>query len=420
MKNLDTWLKQASIKKNNVFVNEVLVERAYLFLFAIYMLYYGSYTTMFESHWPEKTLFSMQLLLGVVVFYKLVLLKDVKISQGILISVVLALFIVVRCNTGYGQLLDTALLIAGAYKIDFRKILKVYLGVSVPLIIYTIFAARLGLVTNLIYNQEGRIRESFGFIYPTDFAAHIFFFVVVWVLLRQIKCTFFELGIMVLITVFLDVYCDTRNSELGILLIVGCVTYLKIRNFIAEKKEGSYYPSKIVRWGCIISPFIFAPVMIFLCRFYNPDNSVMMFLNKVTTERLKLGKKTFDNYDTTLLGQYVQMLGNGSTTEKPADYTFIDCSYINILMRFGLLIFIVTLIILEVIMFRNINNVYILGLLMVICLHSVMEHHLFEFYYNFFIILPVASFDSVGNCNGIPKRKAGRIYKQFFVKAKDK
>lgn len=397
MQSLKDWLKHRNKIENNILENEKIIENAYLFLFGIFMLYYDSYTTMFNNQWPDKFLLYLELTLGVVVFYKFAVLECAEAKEAIFIAVILAFFIVVRVNTGYGQLLDTALLIVGAYKINYKKILKVYLGVSVPIIIWTMIAARLELVTNLIYNQEGRVRESFGFVYPTDFAAHVFFVVVAWVLLRQVKCSLFELGGMIILVVFLAANCDSRNSELGILLIVGGVIYLKVMDYIAVKKNKKYYPSKLIKWVCLGSPIIFAPVMILLCRFYNPNNQIMSFLNKVTTERLKLGKRTFDNYDIQILGQYVDMVGNGGSTEKPAYYTFIDCSYINILMRYGLLIFIVVLIILEIIMLKNRSNLYILGLIVVICLHSVMEHHLFEFYYNVFIILPFVSFQSVEN-----------------------
>ena len=124
-----------------------------------------------------------------------------------------------------------------------------------------------------------------------------------------------------------------------------------------------------------------------------PDNKIMALLNKMTTGRLKLGKKTFDYYDIQLYGQYIDMQGNGGTLEKPVDYTFIDCSYINILMRFGLIVFFVVLALITFLMIKNRENLLIVYLIMLICLHSVIEHHLFEFYYNILIILPFASFE---------------------------
>ena len=74
----------------------------------------------------------------------------------------MTIFLAVWHRTGYNILYDTALLLAGAFQINYRKILKVYLLVCIPFLIYTIIASQIGIVTNLIYNQHGRIRESFG------------------------------------------------------------------------------------------------------------------------------------------------------------------------------------------------------------------------------------------------------------------
>ena len=138
-------------------------------------------------------------------------------------------------------------------------------------------------------------------------------------------------------------------------------------------------------------------------RFYNPDNKILAFLNKALTERLKFGKRTFDDYNVTLLGQYVAMEGNGRKTNFDFRYTFIDCSYLNMLMRFGIIVFIIVLFLIEITMIRNYNNIFILGLIALICLHSAIEHHFFEYYYNFFMLLPMASFNDRNNIGFIAK-----------------
>lgn len=368
----------------------IISENLYLVLFAVYMLHYYFGTTMFQIQWPNNFLAFLHLSLMITILFRYISTNVLDLKHTLLILISFSILLIAYQHVNYTILLTNALLIIGACEINYRKIFKVYLIVSIPITLYTIIASQTGTVTNLIYNQEGRIRESFGFIYPTDFAAHIFFIVIVWVLLRQWKCTYVELGIMVLLTVFLHFNCDTRCSEITILLIVGWVAFLKIR--IAKKKSVNYQLPLPVKCGCLLLPFVFMTSMTFLCRFYNPDNYIMSIINKILSDRLKLGKRTFDNYDTTLLGQYIEMVGNGGTTEKPAYYTFIDCSYINILMRFGLLVFIVVLLLIEVTMLKNINNAFILIALVIICMHSMIEHHLFEFYYNIFIILPLASF----------------------------
>ncbi len=396
---IEKLIKKADDFWINTSFRNVVAEFFFLIVFAIYMIYYYLNTTMFQIEWSEHFFSYMQLALLVSILARYITTNLVDLKNTVLLFIIFPILLITYHNVQYGHLISNALLIAGVYGIYYKKICKVYLLVSIPITIYTILASQLGWVTNLIYNQEGRIRESFGFIYPTDFAAHLFFMILVWVLLREMKCTYWEVGGMVLIVLFLHFKSDTRCSEITILLTeitilltAFVVVILKLVN--AKKKEAmeSYQLPLLLKVGCISLPFIFAFTMAFLCRFYNPENSFMLFLDKLLTGRLKLGKRTFDNYDTTLWGQYIDMHGNGGTLEKPEYYTFIDCSYINILMRFGLIVFCVVILIIITVMVKNMNNTLVLLAISIVCLHSMIEHHLFEFYYNIFIILPLASF----------------------------
>lgn len=366
----------------------------YLILFTFYLFENFLRSTMFEIHWPEKYHYYLTLFMIFFVIFKFVLSESIDLISTFLMMIVLLSFVVAWLHSGYQELIDLALLIVGACGFDYRKIIQTYLFIAVSLTIYTVISSQLGNVTNLIYDFHGRIRESFGFIYPTDFAAHIFFIVVAWVLFRQERCSYAELIVMVILVLFLAKYSDTRCSEITILSIVFFLIYVKQKTRIANKKGLLYSPSAFSKICYMLSPFVFAPVMILLCRFYNPKSKIMLTLNQLLTSRLKLGKKTFDNYDITLYGQYIEMNGNGGTTIRPKNYTFIDCSYISISMRFGLIVFIVVIFLIEYIMFKNINNIYILGLMMIICLHSMIEHHLFEYHYNIFMALPLACFEN--------------------------
>lgn len=395
---------------NNAAARTNITDTMYLILLGICMVRYFFYTVMFVIEWPANFYFYLHVALSAVVFFKYVTHDHLNVKSTLLTCAVFIIFSGAWMKTGYEELFTTCALILGAQGIDYKKIIKIYLLINVPLSIYTVIASQMGWVTNLIYDWGGhdRLRESFGFVYPTDFAAHIFFIVVAWVMWRQMKCTLLEIGVMMLLVIFLCVKCDTRNSEITIVFIVVCVLILKYKNKIGNENCRSYQIGKVfLRLGCLLSPIVFFPVMIFLCRFYNPDNIIMAKLDRLLTRRLTLGKKTFDNYDTTLWGQLIEMDGNGGSLIKPADYTFIDCSYVSILMRFGFFVFVLVFLLVEIIMLKNLGNTYALGLLMVVCLHSVLEHHLFEFHYNIFILLPLAAFscECVSSEKGIQELK---------------
>ena len=47
-----------------------------------------------------------------------------------------------------------ALLVVGAYQVNYKKILKLYLSITFPITISAIIASNLGIITNLIYDWE--------------------------------------------------------------------------------------------------------------------------------------------------------------------------------------------------------------------------------------------------------------------------
>lgn len=76
----------------------------------------------------------------------------------VLALIVLAVFVISKDRNGTGLLLETGLFIIGARKIDYKKILKVYLAIEIPLTLITLMAARLGIIENLVYHRGEQVR----------------------------------------------------------------------------------------------------------------------------------------------------------------------------------------------------------------------------------------------------------------------
>lgn len=349
---------------------------------------------MYPAEWIGFNYFYLKTFLCVFLFVKYVLKENRKIGvlEFVLAVMIIYSFMMSYQNAGYGILLDTMLLILGAKDISYRLIVKTYIAVKVPIIFLTIICSKIGIVTNLIYNQHGRIREALGFVYPTDFAAQIFFVFIAWVCLREIKISYLELIVMLVIAGILKRYCDARCSVLCIVLLVVWITFLKCMQHISVNYKVIYWGKCIFRGSALASPYLFTLFMILASRFYNPENEILKKINKLINNRLLLGNKGFEDYDSSLYGQYITMIGNGGTTEQPKNYNFLDCSYVNMWLRFGGLVFIVVLLIISYLMLKNWNNILLIGIIVLICLHSIIEHHLFEFYYNIMILLPLAHF----------------------------
>ena len=393
------WIKQINNKVEERWINSSyefkcnLSEIFFLGIFAVWLILTYSWTTMAHIPWPPFFYFCVQIGIGLVVLFRYMVMRTSDIKKILFILVVIGSFIIARRYSGVDALLETGFLIAGANDIDYRKILKVYLIVEIPMTICTMIAGYTGVITNLVYHRGEQVRMSFGFIYPTDFAAGIVFLVTAWVVLRQTRCTWVEIGLMIISVVLFEKYCDVRNSEIVMMILIICVVYLKIRNKLAAKKGKEYTPSLLLKILCLVAPYGLAGFMILVSRFYRPDIEWMAKLNTLFSTRLSLGKEVFDRYDIQIWGQDIPMRGYGGSTEVVADYFFIDSSYVNILMRLGLVAFILVMLIISIIMIKNLNHPYMLMAMAIVCIHSVMEHHMFEVYYDVFLMLPLAKFD---------------------------
>ncbi|MFR2490545.1 hypothetical protein G4363_01580 [Coprococcus comes] len=393
------WIKQINNKVEERWINSSyefkcnLSEIFFLGIFAVWLILTYSWTTMAHIPWPPFFYFCVQIGIGLVVLFRYMVMKTSDIKKILFILLVIGSFIIARRYSGVDALLETGFLIAGANDIDYRKILKVYLIVEIPMTICTMIAGYTGVITNLVYHRGEQVRMSFGFVYPTDFAAGIIFMVTAWVVLRQVRCTWIEIGLMIISVVLFEKYCDVRNSEIVMMILSICVVYLKIRNKLAAKKGKGYIPSLLLKILCLVAPYGLAGFMILVSRFYRPDIEWMAKLNTLFSTRLSLGKEVFDRYDIQIWGQDIPMRGNGGSTEVVADYFFIDSSYVNILMRLGLVAFILVMLIISIIMIKSLNHPYMLMAMAIVCIHSVMEHHMFEVYYDVFLMLPLAKFD---------------------------
>lgn len=393
------WIKQINNKVEERWINSSyefkcnLSEIFFLGIFAVWLILTYSWTTMAHIPWPPFFYFCVQIGIGLVVLFRYMVMRTSDIKKILFILLVIGSFIIARRYSGVDALLETGFLIAGANDIDYRKILKVYLIVEIPTTICTMIAGYTGVITDLVYHRGEQVRMSFGFVYPTDFAAGIIFMVTAWGVLRQVRCTWIEIGLMIISVVLFEKYCDVRNSEIVMMILIICVVYLKIRNKLAAKKGKEYTPSLLLKILCLVAPYGLVGFMILVSRFYRPDIEWMAKLNTLFSTRLSLGKEVFDRYDIQIWGQDIPMRGNGGSTEVVADYFFIDSSYVNILMRLGLVAFILVMLIISIIMIKSLNHPYMLMAMAIVCIHSVMEHHMFEVYYDVFLMLPLAKFD---------------------------
>lgn len=302
-------------------------------------------------------------------------------KEEILIAVICCgIFIAVRLLAGYGDVFIFAALMIGAHGIDFKKIIKFYFVVSLVFCVFTIICGLTGVVENLVYYRaNGARRISFGFIYPTDFCSHIFYLTAIWVWLRKEKISFYEIFGILALSIFTLIACNARTTTLTLAIMFVWLFIAKILSLKNDNK--TYKMSRLFQFLCIALAPLATVFMTVVSIFYSPENSLLVKLDGLIEHRISLQHKGFVDYGFSLFGQQVSMVGNGGSTQLPKNYFFLDCTYINVLIRYGILaLFVVLFVLLYLMLLQKKKQSYIrLGILGLIALQCVIEQHLLEF-----------------------------------------
>ena len=321
-------------------------------------------------------LFLVVLLLGLRFLYKMrVSYKYLILSILLLLSGVLVYFQTNRLN-----FLVYSMLLVLLVNVDMKVVLRNYVVVAGILVVGVFLLSLAGIVPNLQYNRAGVIRNSFGFIYPTDFASHCFYLFLAISYLLKDKFIWTRSLFGVLLSAFIIKYCDARLNALSILLATVIFIYFY---YSKEKKLKIFalFPYSAV---------IFASIVTYLSYKFSWSNPFLVSVNKLITGRLVLGRNAFDTFGVHLFGtRNVQFIGSGGKTESVIGYNYVDSSYVQMLFTYGI-VPVVLLIIIYVVASKKQykDGQYLLvAILSLIAFNCMIEAFWFVPTYNIFMFL---------------------------------
>nr|WP_314944737.1 polysaccharide polymerase [Streptococcus infantis] len=321
-------------------------------------------------------LFLVVLLLGLRFLYKMrVSYKYLILSILLLLSGVLVYFQTNRLN-----FLVYSMLLVLLVNVDMKVVLRNYVVVAGILVFGVFLLSLAGIVPNLQYNRAGVIRNSFGFIYPTDFASHCFYLFLAISYLLKDKFIWTRSLFGVLLSAFIIKYCDARLNALSILLATVIFIYFY---YSKEKKLKIFalFPYSAV---------IFASIVTYLSYKFSWSNPFLVTVNKLITGRLALGRNAFDTFGVHLFGtRNVQFIGSGGKTESVIGYNYVDSSYVQMLFTYGI-VPVVLLIIIYVVASKKQykDGQYLLvAILSLIAFNCMIEAFWFVPTYNIFMFL---------------------------------
>ena len=314
-----------------------------------------------------------------------------KILPGLMIFLVW-LFSYYSTIYEYENLRIVGILTLACIGIDYKKVIRLYVIIISLVILPTVFCALSGTITNLVYYYNySYVRSAWGTVYPTDFSSAIVFLCLFsWIAWKKLPDLFFIIcGVLSLLLALFITHSNT--SVLCSILFIIMVIWNRILLFLKDGKVKNIM-KKFNDIATIIALPLFTIVMILGALAYHEGFSFAEKLNEWNHYRLSNASNMFDSVGLSLFGKSFANIGAGGSTIISPNYNFVDCSYLLILLRYGV-ITLIMIVVLWVLMTKKAikigDNRLALGMAL-IAFHSLSEHHLPEINYNILIVLPLS------------------------------
>ena len=383
-------LELIQIKQLKKRITQYLPEVMVLVGFVLYYLSQFKYTTMFQFPFTKIKIVKysglLLIALKVIIFDR----KKYSMKQYLLIFVVIVLLIITAFFSTYRFLLEYLLVILGFRDVNYKKVLYCFMITCSISLLITMFCSKVGIIENVIvHRKNGALRESFGIVYPTDFAAYFFYLFSVYICLNDSPK---PLKIFILLEIAILVYSVTNARLDFICMVILCAVYWGLPKVSTKILDSSF--SKLVLKNMFL---ICGIVIVILTFFYSPNIEILNKLNTVISKRLYYGQEMFKKYGIEFWGQEIDEHGYGGATQDLGKYKmeFIDSSYVKMMVKYGIVATAVASIYSLVLTYKFMDRkkYKIVCVFAVIFINSIIAHHYLEIAYNFMIPLLLCNLD---------------------------
>ncbi len=276
-----------------------------------------------------------------------------------------------------------------ARRIPFPKIADISLKISFVTMAFIVFSGYLGVIDNVVAHKSGRIREYLGFSYTLYPPGIMLNMTALYVYLRKERLTIRAALFWGLLNWYVFYMTDSRISFLLAEALLVAALLMKWLPKVVEKVQAL--------WAVMASSFaVFACGSLVMTILYNSGIPWMRRLNSAMEGRLNLGKRSLIEHGINFFGQRIQWIGNGLNVDGNLDegaYNYVDCLYVKILQRFGIVFTVALIVLLTWSMFRlwKRKEYHILLISASVAAHCVLDDLSFSLHFNtFWIAMGVA------------------------------
>ncbi|MBS6007242.1 MAG: hypothetical protein KIB43_09810 [Clostridium baratii] len=357
------------------------------------ILFYLAYTMWIIANVLEFTyyrdlpfardIFKVLIILSMIILFQKIIYDNKYSLKTLKWLLLFILILLISIRTNSNEILYITIFIYSARNIEFKKIAKFTFYLQSILMIIVIGGALLGIIPNEMFiRSNGTIRYALGYTWCT-FSSNFFFHIILLYVFIKDKMDFklINLAIILIINRILFNLTDTKFVYYLIILLMITVY---INKYIKRDIKVNLINKLIYEYSFLIS----AVISIGLSILYNPNNNILNSLNNILTDRLGLGHGAFLQYGIPLLGQKVIWI-TGTNRPSNSIYMYVDSSYLNIAINYGLIILLLICMgftfILKGAMKNNKKTVLIV--LLFFAIHNITDPQLLDLRYQPFLLM---------------------------------
>lgn len=280
---------------------------------------------------------------------------------------------------------QTVLMFAYIYcarNIPFAKIARFTLDVSIALVLCIVVTSYFGLVENIAAFKSGRIREYMGFRYALYLPGQLLNMTALWIYLKKDKITVPGALVWAVANWIVYYQTDSRISFAIAEALLAAALFMRFFPKVVDKLKPLW-------WLAASSFIVCAAFSLIMTVVYDNSLPWMRKLNSMLESRLRLGHTSLMEHGVTFFGQEIEWLGNGLDAfgnSVVGTYSYVDCLYVKILQRYGILFMIALVVLMCWSMYRlyKRREYHILLISATVAAHCVLDDLSFTLHYNTF------------------------------------
>lgn len=315
---------------------------------------------------------------------KLLLLQKYSIRDILVVGVISIPIVLATLNSGHNKMLSTWIFIVAAKKTNFDKSIKLAYYAQLVTTIIVLWMFFNGYINDVTIYRGHLLRHSLGFSHPNQLGMRIFMLVTCHCYLRKDKVNLFDALLVLGAGLFVN---KVANSKTAYYSLVIFAFILLIHIIVRRIGINSNTFSNV--W--IIIAFLANAVSLLLTIVNVKHYNFLKVIDKYMSQRFFQCHRTLQYYGIKLFGQEVHLLvnkGMGRTLKF-----WLDNAYIAILVRYGIVVFILftAMYLFTMARMKEYNNIIVLEILCLYAIYGIMENNYFSMSNNLFL-LTIASF----------------------------